>query len=127
MAMRILPDFLMSSSASALAIWLRPIIAATATSAVITSFFIVSSGLRLLGFLTSCIHVGELGNPPTEFLCCRELGVEIGRDQVLGEPGAHDLRTDAHHVDVVVLDALVRGMDVVGDRGADALHLVGSD
>src|SRR5471032_364643 len=104
MAMRILPDFLMSSSASALAIWLTPITAATATSAVITSFFIVSSVLRLLGSLTSFIHVGELGDPPTEFLCCRELGVEIGRDQVFGEPGAYDLRADAHYIDVVVLD-----------------------
>src|SRR4051812_43649730 len=124
MAMRILPDFLMSSSASALATWLTPTIAATATSAVITSFFIVSSVLRFL-WLTSCIHVGELGNPPAEFLGCRELGVEIGRDQVLGEPGTDDLRADAHHVDIVVLHALVRGMDVMAHCGPDALHLVG--
>src|SRR5579864_3673511 len=124
MAMRILPAFLMSSSASAFATWLTPIIAASATASAVIVLFIVSSSLRTL---SARIHVGELGDPAAEFLRRRELGVEIGRDQVLGEPGADDLRADAHDVDVVVLDALVRRMHVVAHRGADALHLVGAD
>src|SRR6478752_1907683 len=124
MVMRILPDFLMSSSASALATWLTPIIAASATASAVRVVFIVSSSLKLL---SARIHVGELGDPAAELLRRRELGVQVGGDQVLGEPGTDDLRADAQDVDVVVLDALVRRMHVVADRGPDALHLVGAD
>src|SRR5471030_1500334 len=127
MAMRILPAFLMSSSASALATWLAPIIAATATKAIMI-FFIVSSSLDFsVSLLASCIHVGELGHAPAELLFGREFGVEIGRDQVLGEPRPDDLRADAHHVDVVMFHTLMRGVDVVAHRRANALHLVGAD
>ena len=49
--MRILPDFLMSSSASALATWLTPIVATAARAMVVISFLIVSSVFRF-AFLT---------------------------------------------------------------------------
>src|SRR6185312_9847825 len=124
MAMRILPDFLMSSSASAFATWLTPIIAASATASAVRVVFIVSSSLKLL---SARIHVGELGDPAAELFRRRELGVEVGGDQVPGEPGTDDLRADAQDVDVIVLDALVRRMHVMADRGPDALHLVGAD
>src|SRR5205823_1292200 len=38
-----------------------------------------------------------------------------------------DLGAEAEHVHVVVLDALVRGVPVVADRGADARHLARGD
>src|SRR5262245_51265858 len=126
MAMRILPDFLMSSSASALATWLMPIIAEAATAMARNAFFIVSSTFLTLR-LSACVHVGELCHAPAELFCGREFRVEIGRDQVLGEPRSDDLRADAQHVDVVVLDALMGRVNVVADRRTDALHLVGPD
>ena len=54
-------------------------------------------------------------------------GFEIGRNKVGREPRPDDLGADAHHVDVVVLHRLVRRMDVVAHRSADAFHLVGGD
>src|SRR6266404_7777425 len=116
----------MSSQASAWAIWAAPTSASAAMAMVVAIFF--TSFLRCFLFsLTSRIHFGELGDSPTEFLLCRKLSREIGRDQILGEPGADDLCADAHHVDVVMLDALMRGMDIVAHRGTNAFHLVGAD
>src|SRR5262245_28593257 len=124
MAMRILPDFLMSSSASACATWLAPSSAAKATASAVRVVFIVSSVGETLA---ARIHVGELGDAAAKFLRRRELGVEVGGDQILGEPGADDLRADAHDVDVVMLDALMRRVHVVAHCGADAFYLVGAD
>src|ERR1700730_534719 len=44
-----------------------------------------------------------------------------------GEAGPDHLRAEAEDVHVVVLDALVRGVDVVTDRSADAAHLRGGN
>ena len=60
-------------------------------------------------------------------LAAVEPGGEKGADEVDGELGADHLRAQAEHVHVVVLDALVRGVDVVADRGADARELAGGD
>src|SRR5829696_7828249 len=118
----------MSSSASAFAACARPMTAIAAMAMPDSTLLIVSSNYHsLFELLATRIHVGEFGDATAEFLRGREFRVEIGRDQVLGEPGTDDLRADAHDVDVVVLDALMRGMHVVADRGADALHLVGAD
>jgi len=50
--------------------------------------------------------------------------VEPGREkrahEVCGEAWAYDLRAEAEDVHVVVLDPLVRGVDVVADRCPDA-------
>ena len=43
--------------------------------------------------------------------------------ELAGERRADDLRAEAEHVHVVVLDALVRGVRVVADRGADPVDL----
>src|ERR1041384_6132194 len=45
---------------------------------------------------------------------------EVRAHELRGELGPHDFTTQAEHVHVVVLDALVRGVRVVADRGADA-------
>jgi len=73
------------------------------------------------------VHHAQLLHAVAEILVGGEFGGEVGRDEVHREPGADDLRADAHDVDVVVLDALMCGMNVVADRRADALHLVGRD
>src|SRR5215217_7332757 len=48
-------------------------------------------------------------------------------DELARERRPHDLRPEAEHVHVVVLDALVRAVGVVADRGADAEDLAGGD
>src|SRR2546423_5980997 len=56
-----------------------------------------------------------------------EVCPEEGGDQVLGERRPHDLGAEAEDVHVVVLDALVGGVDVVADGGADPRQLAGCD
>ena len=73
------------------------------------------------------LHGVELLHPAAAILVCRELGGQEGRDQVAREPRPDDLSADAHDVDVVVLDRLVRGVHVVADRRADPFHLVRGD
>src|SRR6185436_11643369 len=133
MAMRILPAFLMSSSASACA---RDITVANAVmaSAIEAAIFFSTASSRLscflvmfVCFLTFVIHDRELGHPTPEFLGGGECRAQIGRNQILGEPGTHDLRADAHDVDVVVLDALVGRMDIVAHGSPNSLHLVRAD
>src|SRR5262249_36133429 len=53
---------------------------------------------------------------------CQEGPRELPR-----ELAADDLGAEAEHVHVVVLDTLVRGIDVVADRGADPVELAGRD
>src|SRR5712691_5797640 len=48
-----------------------------------------------------------------------------GCDEVAREPGPDDLGAKAEHVHVVVLDALVRRIDVVADRRANPGQLAG--
>src|SRR3954463_9219143 len=51
-----------------------------------------------------------------------ERGYELARER-----RAHDLRAEAEHVHVVVLDALMGAVGVVADRGANAEDLAGGD
>src|SRR5438552_4864868 len=55
-------------------------------------------------------------------LCAEESGDELARER-----RTHDLRSEAEHVHVVVLDTLVGGVGVVADRGADAGDLARRD
>src|ERR671910_2138651 len=48
-------------------------------------------------------------------------------DEIVRERGADDLRPEAEHVHVVVLDALMRRVDVVADRGPDPGELACCD
>src|SRR5260221_7564588 len=48
-------------------------------------------------------------------------------DELDGEARADHLGPEAEHVHVVVLNTLVRGVDVVANRSADAAHLRGGD
>src|SRR3981189_2772513 len=134
MAMRILPAFLMSSSASACASDMAATKAAMASAIEATIFSTLPPPVCLFSwcsltsyFLAFGIHDRELGYPTPEFLGGRERRAQIGRDQILGEPGTYDLRTDAHDVDVVVLDTLVCGVDVMAHRSPNSLHLVRAD
>ena len=69
----------------------------------------------------------ELAHAAAEVLLGREPRVEEGLDQLERERRADDLGAEAHHVHVVVLDALVGRVDVVAERGPDARDLVGRD
>jgi hypothetical protein len=57
----------------------------------------------------------------------REARLEESRHQFLGESSADHPGSQAEDVHVVVLDHLVRGVGVVGNRGPDAGQLVGGD
>src|SRR5689334_8651753 len=71
----------------------------------------------------------SLDFPQTEHvpLASPELGGQERANQVGGQLGADDLRPEAEHVHVVVLDALVCGVHVVADRGADTRQLARGD
>jgi len=69
----------------------------------------------------------HLAEPADVALLAGEARAEVGGDDLGRGARADHARAEAEHVDVVVLDALVRRMHIVADRGADALHLVGAD
>src|SRR2546423_4746451 len=56
-----------------------------------------------------------------------EVRPEERGDQVFGERRPHDLGAEAEDVHVVVLDALMGGVDVVASGGADPGELAGRD
>src|SRR4051794_41397171 len=60
----------------------------------------------------------DLREPPLVAVLARELRPEGGADDVAGERGAGDARPEAEDVALVVLDAPVRRVSVVGARGA---------
>src|ERR1019366_6568114 len=87
--------------------------------------------LSLCRFDSATTHL-----PFHRFNFSQSLYVTIAAVESCAEEGAHELGSEtradhlgaeAEHVHVVVLDALVRGVGVVADRGADAAHLRGGD
>src|SRR5262249_10248924 len=56
-----------------------------------------------------------------------EAGCEKDGDELLRDRGADDLGAEAETVHVVVLDPLVRAVEVMADRCADPGHLAGRD
>src|SRR5688572_13148601 len=60
-------------------------------------------------------------------LAAVELRAEEDGDELARDGRADDLRAEAEHVHVVVLDRLVGAVEVVADRRADAGHLAGGD
>ena len=56
-----------------------------------------------------------------------ELGAEERLDEIPGDGGPDRPSAHAEDVEVIVLDALLRGEVVVDERGADAGDLVGAD
>ena len=54
-----------------------------------------------------------------------EFGGQIGPDNILGQLFAHDPRTHHQHIPVVVLDALMPGVRIVADAGANADQFIG--
>src|SRR6266550_3552781 len=75
----------------------------------------------------SFLQLFDLSQTSDIALAAVEVGAEIGADEVRGERGADDFGAEAEHVHVVVLDALMRGVDVVTGRSADSRQLGGSD
>lgn len=73
------------------------------------------------------VHVVQLGHAATELLRGGKAGGQEQVDQLLGDGGADDLRAQRDNLHVVVLDALVGGVQIVADRGTDAAHLVAGD
>ena len=56
-----------------------------------------------------------------------EVGGEPDPQDLVGQALAHDARADRQHVGVVVPARVLGGVEVVAERGAHALHLVGRD
>ena len=56
-----------------------------------------------------------------------EVRVQKGFHQIFGERAGDYARTEHEDVHVVVFDALVRGIGVVANGGADAVEFVGGD
>src|SRR5215208_2860865 len=65
------------------------------------------------------LHFFDLFQSSDIALAAVETCREEPAHELRGDRGAHHLTTQAEHVHVVVLDALVRGVGVVADRGAD--------
>jgi len=57
----------------------------------------------------------------------RELGVQVDVDDVVCKALADDACSHYQNIHIVVFDALVRGIAVVADAGADARDLIYSD
>src|SRR6266540_274057 len=72
-------------------------------------------------------HFGNLVEASHVALAAVEPRTEEYPDEIGGKLGADDLRAEAEHVHVVVLDALVGGVDVVADGGTDSRELAGRD
>ena len=75
----------------------------------------------LLSISSTLLQSSDVPLPAVE-LRAEERAHELG-----GELGADHLGAEAEHVHVVVLDALVRRVGVVADRGADPGELAGRD
>src|SRR3954451_19964784 len=69
------------------------------------------------------LHFLDLLQAPDVSLAAVELCAEEYPDELGSQLGAHDFRSQAEHVHVVVLDALVRRIRVVADGRADAGEL----
>src|SRR5690348_8364547 len=72
-------------------------------------------------------ELGHLGEPVGVPSPAHEAGTEEGAHELAAELGADDLGAETEDVHVVVLDALVRGVGVVADRGTDPGDLRGRD
>jgi hypothetical protein len=73
------------------------------------------------------LHLRELPYAPAKILVCRKFGFQVSLHEVFGQPGADDLSTDAHDIDVVMFHRLVRGVHVMAYRGPNAFYLVGGN
>src|SRR6266545_852751 len=81
-------------------------------------------GPRLL-FAVARLYGLDLRQAPRVPFVGRVAGLHEGLHQLVGEGGTDDASAQDEDVHVVVLDALVRRVDVVADGGADAGDLVG--
>ena len=77
--------------------------------------------------MTSPFHLLDLLQSLDITLATVEACREEGSHELPGELPADDLRAEAEHVHVVVLDALMRGVGVVTDRRADPGDLAGGE
>src|SRR5918993_6060679 len=80
-----------------------------------------------MAILHLLLHRFDLSQSLHVPLAAVEARAEEGAREVDGELGADDLRPEAEHVHVVVLDALMRRVDVVADRGPDPGELACCD
>ena len=76
--------------------------------------------------VSSIFDLGDLVDPAL-VAAAFELGVEEDPRDLLGQLGRDDPRADREHVGVVVLARHARGVEIVAERGARAVHLVGRD
>src|SRR6476646_10083333 len=70
------------------------------------------------------LHLRQFGKAAQKMFLIARLGIEIGFEEVAGEPFADDLRAETADIRVVMFDALMGGVDIVTQSGADARHLV---
>src|SRR5438105_5004340 len=86
-----------------------------------------SSCRRDFAILHRPFQLGDLHETGDVALAAVEGRVQKCRHEVPGERRADDLGAETEHVHVVVFDALVGGVRVVADRGADPGQLAGRD
>jgi hypothetical protein len=80
-----------------------------------------------LSWFRLALELTELREPPSALRLHAELGGEKGGQYLLDKLDADDLRANAQQVDIIVLHALVGGVGVVADRGANPGSLVAGD
>src|SRR5215472_17819890 len=86
------------------------------------------SWFLLPGSGTACVPLFDaerLSQSTLVALLCRKARFQESRAQVLGQLNSDDARAQDQHVDVVMLHALMRGVAVMADPGADSRNLVG--
>src|SRR5829696_3384983 len=86
-----------------------------------------SSCSRDVAILHLLLHRFDLFQSLHVPLAAVEARAEEGAREVDGELGADHLGAEAEHVHIVVLDALMRRVDVVADRGSNPGELAGGD
>src|SRR5579863_6265588 len=74
------------------------------------------------GIPHSPFHRRDLLEPGDVALAAVEAGGEEALDELARDRRSDDLRAEAEHVDVVVLDRLVGAVEVVADRRPDPPH-----
>ena len=88
---------------------------------------ITEAFVEVYGLSPESVQIFDLLQPPHVALGTVEACAEERLDEVARDARADDFGAEAEDVHVVVLDALVRGVDVVADRGPDPRLLAGGD
>src|SRR2546423_14912635 len=84
-----------------------------------------SSCKRDLDICSSFLQFLDFAKPSHIHIPAVEARVQVGANEIDGQGRPDDLRAEAENVEVVMLDALMGGGDVVADRRTDSRQLRG--